>query len=211
MDSTLSALIALTNRLAAKCARFVGRSFFMDQWQVLRNDLLARKAVARNLLPLDLGHLPIALVVCEDKRFFSHYGVDVYSVARALHRAMTRRSTEGASTITQQLVRVYTHDYRYSLARKVKEIALATLADEILTKDEQIRLYLLEAYFGWRMNGLLQITHRLDYPMPFSTRHAAEIVARLKYPEPCTPSNTRCKQIGARVNHILALIDKDRP
>lgn len=205
MNSAVTVFITSVNYLAATFGRIAARLFFATQWRPLRESLLSSKLLADSSIPPDLGHLPVALVACEDKRFHSHRGVDIYSIGRALFRAITCRNTEGASTITQQLVRVYSGDYRYSVRRKIKEIALATLADELLTKNEQIRLYLYKAYFGWKMNGLSQTTHRLGCTAPFSKTDAAEIVARLKYPEPHNPSAARKSQIEARVSHILAL------
>lgn len=205
MNSSVTLLITSVNYLAATFGRIAARLFFATQWGLLRESLLTSKSRVDSSVPPDLGHLPAALVACEDKRFHSHRGVDIYSIGRALFRAVTRRSMEGASTITQQLVRVYSGDYRYSAGRKIKEIALATLADELLTKNEQIRLYLFKAYFGWRMNGLSQAAHHLGYTAPFSKSDAAEIVARLKYPEPHDPSDARKSQIQARVSHILEL------
>jgi penicillin-binding protein 1A len=205
MNTFVTVLITSINHLAATFGRIAARLFFAPQWRLLKELLLTNKSLVESSVPSDLGHLPAALIACEDKRFHSHRGVDTYSIGRALFRATTRRSTEGASTITQQLVRVYSGDYRYSVGRKFKEIALATLADELLTKNEQIRLYLYKAYFGWKMNGLNQAAHRLGYTAPFSEADAAEIVARLKYPEPHNPSDARRSQIKARVNHILEL------
>ena len=208
MNSAVTVLISSVNYLAATFGRIAARLFFARQWRTLRESFLSIKTLADSSLPPDLGHLPASLVACEDKRFHSHRGVDLYSIGRALVRAVTRQSTEGASTITQQLVRVYSGDYRFSVRRKIKEIALATLADELLTKNEQIRLYLYKAYFGWKMNGLNQAAHRLGFPAPFSQADAAEIVARLKYPEPHSPSAVRKLQIQARVTHILELTEK---
>lgn len=205
MNTSVTVLVASINRLAATVGRIAARRFFVSQWEPLKASFLTSKPLVDSSIPSDLGHLPAALVACEDKRFLSHRGIDIYSIARALFRATTRRSTEGASTITQQLVRVYSGDYRYSVRRKLKEIALATIADELLTKNEQIRLYLYKAYFGWKMNGLNQAAQRLGYSAPFSKTDAAEIVARLKYPEPHNPSGARRSQIQARVRHILEL------
>ena len=210
MNSAITVLTTYVNSLAAAFGRIAARLFFGTQWRSLKESLLSSKPLADSSIPLDLGHLPTALVACEDKRFHSHCGVDIYSIGRALFRAITRRSTEGASTITQQLVRVYSGDYRYSVGRKIKEIALATLADELLTKNEQVRLYLYRAYFGWKMNGLSQATYRLGCAAPFSETDAAEIVARLKYPEPHNSSPARKSQIQARVSHILELTKEGR-
>lgn len=66
------------------------------------------------------------LVVGEDHRYYSHPGFDVVGICRAIYRDAFLGKREGASTIEQQLVRVFTEDYRFSISRKIKEIYLAT-------------------------------------------------------------------------------------
>lgn len=181
-----------------------------SDWQRLSDGIKTKMRVLGPKLNDDLGHLPAALVVCEDIRFFEHRGVDLYSIFRASIRFVRGRSVEGASTITQQLVRVYTDDYHFSLRRKVREILLATLVDLHFSKQDQIRLYLHKAYFGWRMNGLTQAAGRLMYPAPYAIEHAAEIAARLKYPEPEFPSPQRQRQITCRAAFIMGMLEKLR-
>ena len=62
----------------------------------------------------------------------------------------------GASTINQQLVRVLTNRYERTFKRKVKEILLASLVARAIPKTDIPGIYLSVAYFGWRMNGLVQ-------------------------------------------------------
>jgi penicillin-binding protein 1A len=151
-----------------------------------------------------------ALVHAEDHRFHVHHGVDSRSIVRAaITTALTRR-TQGGSTITQQLVRVVTGDYRRNFYRKFKELCLSSWLDSKVTKDEQAVAYLHVAYFGWRMTGIAQAANRLDIALPCTPLEAAAVVARLKYPEPRNPSTNREKQIRARQIHIIQKMNASR-
>jgi membrane carboxypeptidase/penicillin-binding protein len=179
-------------------------------WRSLNTRLQTEKIALGQKINEDLGFLPAALIVCEDIRFFEHRGADLYSITRAATRFASGRSLEGASTITQQLVRVYTKDHRFSLRRKTREILLATLVDRHFSKQDQIRLYIHRAYFGWRMNGIIQAANRLGYAPPYSIEQAAEVAARLKYPEPECPSPQRQRKIAYRAEFIQTKLKKVR-
>lgn len=200
--------ISIANYVFGRALSVVARFLVRSNWIRLYADLRRERDAFESKLDADLGLLPDALVVCEDIRFYEHRGVDLYSIARATTRIVLGHSLEGASTLTQQLVRVYTQDYRFSLRRKVKEILLATLVDRHFSKQDQIRLYLCRAYFGWRMNGVTQAKHRLGYSSPYSAEHAAEIAARLKYPEPEFPSPQMQTKIANRAKYILAMLEQ---
>src|SRR5262249_40254625 len=73
-------------------------------------------------------HLPRALMAVEDRRFYSHWGVDPIGIARAMFRNATGRaigSGEGGSTITQQLAKNLFLTNERSFGRKVQELILA--------------------------------------------------------------------------------------
>lgn len=114
--------------------------------------------------------------------------------------------TQGASTITQQLVRVVTGDFRKSIPRKLKELCLATWIDSKIPKQAQAIAYLYAAYYGWKMNGLDQAMKRLNIRFPCTPCDSAAIIARLKYPEPQHPSLKRAQKILIRKKHILHLM-----
>lgn len=155
----------------------------------------------------DFQMLVDALVQAEDHRFYSHHGVDVRSIMRAIMITAFTNRTQGASTITQQLARVITGDYRRSVDRKFKELCLAAWLDSKMAKHEQAVAYLHVAYFGWGMNGWRQAVRRLRIDFPCSAKDAAAVVARLKYPEPQHPSLKQLCRIRNRQNHIIGLLD----
>ena len=90
-----------------------------------------------------------AVVASEDHRFFHHKGVDYQGVIRALRTDLRAgRYVQGASTITQQLIRnLYTGSER-TLARKAREALLAIQAERVYSKDEILARYLNTVYLG---------------------------------------------------------------
>lgn len=93
--------------------------------------------------------LPRALRVVEDRDFEHHIGVDFSSIARAMLANVKAGGIEqGASTITQQLVRSYFLDNRQTFARKAKEALMAVLLDAHFSKRDIMTAYVNEVYLG---------------------------------------------------------------
>ena len=96
-----------------------------------------------------------AVVAVEDNRFWHHKGVDYIAILRALLKDIeARRIKEGASTITQQLAKNVFLTSERTVARKLKEAALAYRIEKNLTKEEIIELYLNKIYFGHGAYGI---------------------------------------------------------
>lgn len=90
-----------------------------------------------------------AMVCAEDAAFYSHPGLDLLGVARAIWTDLVRgRYAQGASTITQQLAKTRFLDRTKTVTRKLKELVLARKLEQKLGKDEILSLYLNEVYFG---------------------------------------------------------------
>jgi penicillin-binding protein 1A len=98
-----------------------------------------------------------AIVSVEDQRFYEHNGVDVKGVARALWQDVQQQGiVEGGSTITQQFVKnAYIRNER-TLARKVREAALAWQLEQRWSKDRILTAYLNTIYFGHGAYGIQQ-------------------------------------------------------
>lgn len=181
-----------------------------DDWRSVQSRVLQEwRAAARD----DLGWPSLAaqelLIAGEDHRFLQHPGCDPYAIGRAVYRRAFSGRVEGASTIAQQLVRVLTGRYERTALRKVREILLACLLTAAFPRAILPGLYLRVGYFGWRMNGGGAARSRLGLNWTtMSGRDAAELVARLKYPEPQTASAARLRSISRRADHLLALRDK---
>jgi penicillin-binding protein 1A len=96
-------------------------------------------------LPPDLVH---AVVAIEDRRFYSHYGIDPRGIVRAAWHNLRGGAVEGGSTITQQLARLAYLSPERNLRRKVQEAMIAVWLESHLTKDEILARYLNAVYFG---------------------------------------------------------------
>ncbi|PTU32117.1 penicillin-binding protein 1B [Stenotrophobium rhamnosiphilum] len=93
--------------------------------------------------------LPRGLVAVEDRSFYSHYGVSIKGIMRAAFaNLMAGHAVEGASTITQQLVKNFFLTPERSLKRKFKEVCMALLLEAHYSKDEIMEAYLNEVHLG---------------------------------------------------------------
>jgi membrane peptidoglycan carboxypeptidase len=103
-----------------------------------------------------------AIVATEDERFYHHHGIDIIGVLRALPYDVTHLSfAEGASTITEQVVKVlYLHGNDHSLWRKLEDAATAVKLEERATKTQILWAYLNSAYFGDGTYGIAAASAR---------------------------------------------------
>src|SRR5579871_5521488 len=94
-------------------------------------------------------YLPKAFVAIEDRRFYSHAGVDPVGIGRAFVRDLTGGgAVEGGSTLTQQLAKNLFLTQERSLSRKIQEAILALWLERKYSKDQILELYLNRVYFG---------------------------------------------------------------
>ena len=112
---------------------------------VMRGEMSGRDVSIKELPT----YLPRAFVAIEDRRFFSHYGVDPIGLLRAtaanvLHRAVS----QGGSTLTQQLAKNLFLTQQRTLWRKMQEAVLALWLERKFSKTEILELYLNRVYFG---------------------------------------------------------------
>ena len=97
-----------------------------------------------------------ATVDTEDERFYEHNGVDIKGILRAVVAQLSGGS-EGASTITQQLVRntvLSDEQFEQTLSRKVREAYIATQLEKMYSKDEILMMYLNSIYYGAGCYGI---------------------------------------------------------
>ena len=100
-------------------------------------------------------HSVDAFLSIEDKNFYSHSGVNYKRIAKAfLSNIKSRKLKEGASTITQQLVKNTLLSSEKTVERKIKEIALAKKIENKYSKDEILEKYLNVIYFGNNCYGI---------------------------------------------------------
>jgi penicillin-binding protein 1A len=96
-----------------------------------------------------------SLIAIEDTKFFEHNGININAITRASIKVIkARKLVEGASTITQQLIKIMVLSRQKKFSRKVKEILLALRLETILSKEEILERYLNEIYFGHGYYGI---------------------------------------------------------
>ena len=95
------------------------------------------------------------LVAIEDTQFFEHFGVNPDAISRAVIKNIQSGGySEGASTLTQQLIKVLLLSREKKIIRKVKEALLAIRLETVLTKEEILERYLNHVYFGHGYYGV---------------------------------------------------------
>ncbi|MGN1079468.1 MAG: transglycosylase domain-containing protein [Alphaproteobacteria bacterium] len=109
--------------------------------------------------PVELKRLPDyvaqAVIATEDRRFYSHFGIDPRSVARALTVNLIKgRKAQGASTLTQQVAKNLFLSSEKTIRRKVQELLLSFWLEYKLTKDQILTIYLNRVYFGAGTYGI---------------------------------------------------------
>ena len=170
-----------------------------------RLDKLKSKADGITFSPIIID----MLIAAEDHRFYKHKGVDPIALCRALWRTIFCGKREGGSTIAMQLVRVLSDRYERTIKRKLVEIYYAFRITKKLNRMEVPIYYLTIAYYGERMNGIVQLSSNLKIDIENISKHeAAEIVARIKYPEPRKCPEKRRGQIKLRTDYILRRIEE---
>ena len=107
----------------------------------------------------DLSEIPedviAAFITAEDQRFYQHSGIDAKRIFGALwHDIKTLSLQQGASTITQQLIKLTHLSSEKTLSRKVQEAVLALRLEKIMGKDEILQAYLNTVYFGSGAYGI---------------------------------------------------------
>ncbi|MBR1124593.1 penicillin-binding protein [Bradyrhizobium lablabi] len=110
-----------------------------------RGEMAGSNVALKDLPP----YLPKAFIAIEDRRFYSHYGVDPVGIARAavtniLHRGVS----QGGSTLTQQLAKNLFLTQERTFQRKLQEVELALWLERKHSKNEILELYLNRVYFG---------------------------------------------------------------
>ena len=101
------------------------------------------------------SYVPKAFIAIEDRRFYSHHGVDPLGIMRAVVADILHRGgTQGGSTITQQLAKNLFLTQERTISRKLQEVALAFWLEHKFTKAQIIELYLNRVYFGSGAYGI---------------------------------------------------------
>jgi penicillin-binding protein 1A len=146
--------------------------------------------------PIKLKDVPVMVRNCflaaEDASFYSHPGIDPMSILRAVVKnVQTGASSQGGSTITQQVVKNLLLTPEKKIQRKIKEAILSYQLEKSLSKDDILEIYLNQIFFGNTAYGLRAAT--LIYfhkePAQLTLGEAAMLAALPKAPSRYSPTS----------------------
>lgn len=153
-----------------------------------------------------------AFISIEDKNFYEHKGVNYKRIIKAtLNNLKSRSFKEGASTITQQLVKNTQLTSEKTLKRKIKEVALAKKIEKKYKKDEILEMYLNIIYFG---NNCYGIENASNYYFSKTTKEltlaeSALLAGMIKSPSKYSPIKNYNNAISRR-NLVLSQMLEDK-
>lgn len=155
--------------------------------------LIADRGTVHAFMPIDMlpEHVINAVVATEDRRFFSHWGIDPAGMARAAFANLRAgRFAQGGSTLTQQLAKNLFLSPERTMSRKLDELALAIWLEVRLTKREILELYLNRVYFGGGAYGIEAASQRYfdKSARALTVAEAALVAGLLKAPSRFAPT-----------------------
>ena len=155
-------------------------------------------------------YVPAALIAIEDRRFYSHWGIDPQGIARALFRnAEAGGVSQGGSTLTQQLAKTSFLGSERTLKRKLQEVIIAFYLESRLTKDEILSRYLSSVYFGEGAYGIRAAarTYFDRAPKDLSVGQAAMLAGLVKAPSALAPSRHLARAQARERVVLQAMVD----
>ena len=157
--------------------------------------------------------LPVVAVGVEDRRFYTHFGIDFLSIGRAILQNITaNKVVSGASTITSQVIRLSITDKRTKhrgIYTKFTEFVQAIKLDSVLPKDKILEIYLNRAPFGGNIRGV-EAASRVYFGKSaamISPGEACLLIGMLKAPtryRPDTRPDDALKRRDAVIANLLA-------
>ncbi len=172
--------------------------------------LLYRLYEGRNRSLVNLEDLPLfliqATIAIEDKNFYKHLGIDFEAIIRAFyHNYQNKDQKEGASTITQQLIKntMLTPEKTYS--RKLKEIILSLWAEHLYSKNQILKMYFNEAPYGGLNWGIraASLSYFNKEPKDLNLSEAAYLAGLPASPTQFSPYGTHPELGLAREKQVL--------
>jgi len=195
----------------AKYEPAVTTRLFAGDGQLLKEYAVEKRLfVPINKIP---NRVKEAFISAEDKKFYTHGGIDYVGILRALigniKNLGTGRRPAGASTITQQVAKNFLLSSEVSYIRKIKEAILAGRMEDAFTKDHILELYLNEIYLGNRSYGVAAAAlNYFDKSLDeLSIEEAAYLAALPKGPNNYNPKTKYDAAISRRNWVISRMLD----
>jgi len=155
-------------------------------------------------------HILLALYAREDAKFKNHHGIDLKGLARAtIRNVKDRKFSQGASTITMQLVKNTYNNRAKSINRKLLEIALTFRVEKHYSKDEIVTHYLNRIYFGSGCYGIVEASEKYfgKKPMDLHEGETALLVGIIRGPHIFSPLNNLPAALEQRDQVLKRMLD----
>jgi len=156
-----------------------------------------------------------AVIASEDARFYSHHGIDVLGIGRALFTNLKeQRFAQGGSTITQQLAKNFFLSPKKTLWRKLREVELALILELRYPKQKILEMYLNKIYFGQEgLRGIYGVEEAAEFYFSKQAKylsleeasllagiiHSPNRYSRLRHPK---AAKERRNAVLARMHHL---------
>ncbi len=155
-------------------------------------------------------HLVNAILAIEDRRFYDHFGVDVFGLLRAfVHNMRAGRVVQGGSTITQQLAKNLFLTPDRTARRKIQEMLLALWLEHTYTKDQILTAYLNRVYLGAGAYGV-DAAADVYFGKPaaaLSLRESAILAGLLRAPSRFAPTNNPALALSRARTVLAAMVE----
>ncbi len=151
--------------------------------------------------------MPDALIAVEDKRFYYHFGIDPYALARAVYSNLRKQKRQGGSTITQQLAKNVFLTHERTLKRKVQEAFLSLWLEWKFSKEQILTIYMNRVYYGtnaWGVDGAAR-TYFGHSATELSLWESAMLAGIMKSPNNYNPHNNK-KRAEQRTKLVLEMM-----
>lgn len=155
--------------------------------------------------------IPKAVIAIEDRRFYSHFGIDPIGLARAVvTNVVSGRAVQGGSTLTQQLAKNLFLSPDRTIERKVQEVMLALWLEHKYTKDQILEMYLNRVYLGSGAFGVDAASRRYfdKSAKDVNLMEAATLAGLLKAPSRLSPARDP-EAAAARAKLVLGAMREE--
>lgn len=163
--------------------------------------------IKRTVVPFDQisPYIKESVISIEDDQFYNHNGIRITSIIRSVFKTATG-STQGGSTITQQVVKNSLLSPEKTIIRKVKEWILALKLERNLSKDEILGIYLNESPFGGTIYGVEEASLSFfgKSAKDVTLAEAAYLAALPQAPSRLSPYGKRRADLDSRKNLVLS-------
>ena len=167
---------------------------------------------------IDINEVPknliYAFIAAEDRTFYTNSGIDLYGLIRAtivdFSKIIRRQKLQGASTITQQVVKNVLLTNKQTISRKVKELILSYRITKMMPKDKIMEIYLNHIYLGMQAYGIVAASEQYfgKTPAQLTVPEMAMLAAMPKAPSSINPFKNYNRAI-ARRNYVLQRMMED--